>query len=124
MWSILGILIIAGVLYLFFRGSLRASGGGMMGGCCGGGHGGHDHGGGQRRPGDNTMQPSEEATVMETYVDPVCGMAVDKSLAADTLDFEGQTYYFCSSNCKEKFVASPMRYLQAPAAKSKGGCCG
>lgn len=125
MTSILWILIIGGLLYFLFRGSFRGSGGGMMGGCCGGGgHGGHDHSGGQRRTRDSTMRPSEKATTVEAYVDSVCGMAVEKSPAVDTLDFEGQTYYFCSSDCKEKFVTNPKRYLQTPAAKSRGGCCG
>jgi uncharacterized protein len=34
--------------------------------------------------------------------DPICGMDVDKSTNLK-LDFNGQTYYFCSENCLRKF---------------------
>lgn len=36
--------------------------------------------------------------------DPVCGMEVDKNTAI-RLDKDGKTYFFCSNNCKNKFLS-------------------
>ena len=45
--------------------------------------------------------------------DPACGMKVDPSKAAATVEHEGATFYFCSLGCAAKFRASPEKYLQA-----------
>jgi Cu+-exporting ATPase len=51
--------------------------------------------------------------------DPVCGMKVDPSKPAASLNHEGVTVYFCSQGCAAKFRASPEKYLQAkPDANS------
>jgi Cu+-exporting ATPase len=50
-------------------------------------------------------------------IDPVCGMSVDPHTAAASAVYEGQTYYFCCTHCRERFQADPVRYLsgvQAP----------
>jgi uncharacterized membrane protein YraQ (UPF0718 family)/YHS domain-containing protein len=36
--------------------------------------------------------------------DPVCGMTVDTSSPAATLEHEGETIYFCSLRCRDRFV--------------------
>ena len=43
-------------------------------------------------------------------IDPVCGMEVgqDKALS---FAYEGETYFFCSADCKEEFEESPEDYL-------------
>jgi YHS domain-containing protein len=38
-------------------------------------------------------------------VDPVCGMTVDVAGARWTTEHGGQTWYFCSPQCREAFVA-------------------
>jgi YHS domain-containing protein len=43
-------------------------------------------------------------------VDPVCGMDVDEKVQ-DQAEYEGQTYYFCSRDCKEEFESSPEDYV-------------
>lgn len=43
--------------------------------------------------------------------DPVCGMAVDPSKAADQYEYKGVTYYFCSRGCKQAFERDPEKYL-------------
>jgi len=43
--------------------------------------------------------------------DPVCGMTVDPSRAAATLEHADKTYYFCCRGCQEKFRAEPAKYL-------------
>jgi Cu+-exporting ATPase len=50
-----------------------------------------------------------EAATMVT--DPVCGMDVSPPRAAGTSEVEGQTYYFCSPGCKQRFDYEPQRYL-------------
>src|SRR5687768_2247914 len=44
-------------------------------------------------------------------IDPVCGMTVDPAEAAGSFAHEGTTYHFCSLGCRNKFAASPARYL-------------
>jgi YHS domain-containing protein len=43
--------------------------------------------------------------------DVVCGMQVDPQKAAGKSDFEGKTFYFCSTSCKSKFDANPKHYI-------------
>ena len=44
--------------------------------------------------------------------DPVCGMSVDPVTARHRTEHEGQTWYFCSARCREKFDGEPARYLE------------
>ena len=46
--------------------------------------------------------------------DPVCGMTVDPSKAAAKQEFQGNTYYFCSKRCAERFAKEPDKFLSAP----------
>jgi Cu+-exporting ATPase len=50
----------------------------------------------------------EEA--MATVKDPVCGMEIDPAAAAASQEYEGQTYYFCSESCQQRFAAAPDQY--------------
>ena len=43
--------------------------------------------------------------------DPVCGMDVDPKTAAGKSNFQGQTYYFCSTGCKRAFDKEPQKYV-------------
>ena len=58
--------------------------------------------------------------------DPVCGMDIEAASAAGETERNGQTYYFCGSNCKKKFDLNPEQYLgeSAGGPKSGKGCCG
>ena len=42
--------------------------------------------------------------------DPVCGMDVDPKTAGGKSEYQGQTYYFCSDDCKTKFDKEPTKY--------------
>ena len=44
--------------------------------------------------------------------DPVCDMMVDEHMAAAQSTYAGQTYYFCSKECKDKFDRNPDRYTK------------
>lgn len=54
-------------------------------------------------------KPAEKAPAKAA--DPVCGMSVETAKAR-TATFEGKTYYFCSSGCKEKFEKSPAQFTR------------
>ena len=56
-----------------------------------------------------TVAAAESALVK----DPVCGMAVDPASATHKAEHGGSTYYFCSTGCRDKFVAEPARFLAA-----------
>ena len=45
------------------------------------------------------------------FKDPVCGMEVSHSTAIDTCVYQGKTYYFCATSCREAFQAEPEKYL-------------
>jgi Cu+-exporting ATPase len=46
-----------------------------------------------------------------TVRDPVCGMYVDPVKSRGSSEHKGQTYYFCSPLCLERFNADPEKYL-------------
>ena len=53
--------------------------------------------------------------------DPVCGMQVDPATARGRVDYEGETYYFCSAGCRAKFEASPGQYAGTARAAGRDG---
>ena len=58
---------------------------------------------------------------MTNQKDPVCGMQVDEQKAANQSQFQGQTYYFCSEECKEKFDRNPQQYAGSSTQAQRGG---
>ncbi len=46
--------------------------------------------------------------------DPVCGMMVAPEKAAGQVERAGNTYYFCSKSCAERFSDQPEKFLAAP----------
>jgi YHS domain-containing protein len=43
--------------------------------------------------------------------DPVCGMNLKQGEIGDTANYQGKTYGFCSTGCKEEFTKTPNQYL-------------
>ena len=64
-----------------------------------------------RPSGDGGPPPAGEPRVevgavpARRVVDPVCGMEVDPASAAATVAVDGTTYYFCSTGCRDGFLA-------------------
>jgi Cu+-exporting ATPase len=50
---------------------------------------------------------------MAQVKDPVCGMMLDSAEAAGQSQYQGQTYYFCSTEEKRQFDANPGKYVAA-----------
>ena len=57
-----------------------------------------------------------------TYVDPVCGMTVAPEDAAGSTTHQGQTFWFCSQRCLQRFRANPREFLEHPPTVTSG-CC-
>src|SRR5262245_1130036 len=72
-------------------------------------HGDHHHhdAGPDRRPVEGAVK------------DPVCGMTVDPHDAKYKVINGGRSWYFCSAGCRDKFVASPEKYLTPEQRKSE-----
>ena len=51
--------------------------------------------------------------------DPVCGMTVEVTTAFSEA-VGGNTYYFCSESCRERFDANPAQYTGAAAGHDHG----
>lgn len=67
---------------------------------------------------DLPAAPEEAATpaVEETARDPICGMTVVVARARHTAEHGGRTWYFCNSRCRERFLATPDRWVAAEAS--------
>ena len=44
--------------------------------------------------------------------DPVCGMQLDTAKAAAQVQYQAQTYYFCTEACRKQFEADPAKYVK------------
>ena len=74
----------------------------------------HDHG----TEGEAACACSMEAkTNGDKVKDPVCGMEIEKSKAAAAAEYNGETYYFCMTGCKETFLKDPAKYVKAGEEK-------
>jgi YHS domain-containing protein len=43
--------------------------------------------------------------------DPVCGMELDEPRTFTQHEYDGQIYYFCSTECREKFKTDPDHFV-------------
>lgn len=53
-------------------------------------------------------------TETNTMLDPVCGMTVSPDSAAGSYEYNGETYYFCSVHCLNRFREDPEQFLNKP----------
>ena len=53
---------------------------------------------------------------MDKTTDPVCGMTVAREQAAGKSEYQGTTFYFCSTTCKRRFDADPAKFASAATA--------
>ena len=64
------------------------------------------------------------ATATDARVkDLVCGMLVDPATAKHRAAHAGQTYYFCSGRCAERFRADPEGILGKAAREAAPAAC-
>ena len=73
---------------------------------------GHGHGNKAEKQDHQSGEPSSQLqwAAPETDIDPVCMKTVQTASAKSTVH-DGQVYYFCSRDCRERFEAAPHTYL-------------
>ena len=73
-----------------------------------------------------TMSSSPSQTMPEqTATDPVCGMTIDKETARSNgliIEKDNQTYYFCSTECKEQFEQNLKKSMWIRLEKPLSPC--
>jgi len=72
-----------------------------------------------RRAAPFPLHPREESATRSEPAfearDPVCGMTV--SNAIHRAHHDGHEYFFCCSGCRERFLSTPKRYVDAEATR-------
>ena len=56
-------------------------------------------------------QSTKTPDPLSRHVDPVCAMVIHPMRARARATHEATLYYFCSVNCRDRFLRSPARYL-------------
>jgi Cu+-exporting ATPase len=87
-------------------------------------HAGHHHD--PKAPSCCGGKPRDAAksTGVASVTDPVCGMRVDPATAKHRFSYQGQDYFFCSARCRERFEASPEKFLQPKPAQEAAAPAG
>jgi Cu+-exporting ATPase len=62
----------------------------------------------------------EDARTDAVAIDPVCDMTVNPTSAAGSFEYKGETYYFCSTQCLQKFREDPERFINQQAQRPVG----
>jgi len=52
------------------------------------------------------LEDGEFKETVTMAIDPVCGMSVEREKAV-SVEWNGQTYYFCAQGCRDEFIATP-----------------
>ena len=65
-----------------------------------------------RGPNRKLDQESHTAINHDTYINPVCRVAVSKKDAKHVLEYGAHTVYFCCDGCKVSFDAEPEKYIE------------
>ncbi len=101
--NILYYLLLAGMFFLMMRFG------------CGAHIMGHSHSHGAKSSDQRPAGSNLRWIAPDQAVDPVCGMTV-QTAGAKTAVHDGQVYYFCSPECRQKFETSPNSYVKPMAA--------
>ena len=67
----------------------------------------------RRAQGEQSATETTSAPPVLEERDPVCGMTVEVATARHRAEHAGRTYYFCCGGCRERFLATPDRYVPA-----------
>ncbi|HLZ07770.1 MAG TPA: YHS domain-containing protein [Chloroflexota bacterium] len=52
--------------------------------------------------------------------DPVCGVTIRPGFEAASITYQGQTYHFCSVECRDLFREKPTQYLDQATSPEPG----
>ncbi len=53
--------------------------------------------------------------------DPVCGMEINMENAEERSEYQGEIFYFCSDQCRNKFDEDPGRFIGRADLRGGGG---
>lgn len=62
---------------------------------------------------ETLMSKHQHAIAPAEVIDPVCGMTIRPEDAVGHIEHHGQTYYFCSQSCLERFRATPEQFVKS-----------
>ncbi|MGC2520653.1 MAG: YHS domain-containing protein, partial [Burkholderiales bacterium] len=65
----------------------------------------------------HAARPAPAAAAAGSYINPVCGIALDPAAAKHTVVYESTQYYFCCDGCKLEFEKEPARYAAIQAER-------
>lgn len=63
---------------------------------------------------EETQKAAGESTPAmnaDLYINPVCGVPVQKSTAKHVVEYKGESVYFCCDGCKVSFEKEPEKYM-------------
>jgi Cu(I)/Ag(I) efflux system membrane fusion protein len=69
---------------------------------------------------ESRMKAGARVPPATPVLDPVCGMKVDPTEAREagrTAAHDGHAFFFCSDNCKQRFIADPAHHAKRTVAK-------
>jgi xanthine dehydrogenase accessory factor len=64
-----------------------------------------------KEPVIQTFEPIANDADSKFYINPVCGIPVDKTAPKHIIAYKGENVYFCCDGCKIKFEAEPEKYM-------------
>ena len=65
-----------------------------------------------RDPNSKAVQEPDTVINDDTYINPVCRVAVSKKDAKHVLEYGAHTVYFCCDGCKVSFDTEPEKYIE------------
>lgn len=74
---------------------------------------------GRSRVSVKTVRTAAEA--VSTFVNPVCGMALNAANAMHVENYDGMSYYFCCDGCRTTFLKDPAKYAAIHRASASIG---
>lgn len=64
---------------------------------------------------DDSKGSSDESEALASnenlYINPVCGVPVEKATAKHVINYKGENVYFCCDGCKVQFEAEPAKFV-------------
>ena len=57
------------------------------------------------------LDRGDETLDEDLVTDPVCGMRITRKAATGQECYRGHAYFFCTSDCREKFAKEPAKYV-------------
>ena len=58
---------------------------------------------------------TSSAMTTKLAVDPICGMTVNADRTSQVVEFNGVTYFFCCSGCRDTFAKDPIAHVSKEA---------